>query len=54
VKDNDSKIISSPENPVKKNEKVLIDDDMMIFCVLTTAATIIQKKFREYRAKKIN
>jgi hypothetical protein len=35
-----------------QDEKVVIEDDMMIFCVLTTAASIIQKKYREYRLRK--
>lgn len=30
----------------------MIDDEMMIFCVLTTAASIIQRQFRRYLAKK--
>ena len=30
----------------------MIEDDMMIFCVLSTAASIIQKKFREYLTRK--
>ena len=29
-----------------------IDDEMMIFCVLTTAATIIQKHYRGYQTRK--
>jgi len=27
----------------------MIDDEMMIFCVLTTAASIIQRCYRKYR-----
>jgi len=30
----------------------VIDDDMMIFCVLSTAASVIQKKYREYASRK--
>jgi hypothetical protein len=37
---------------IQEQEKVVIDDDLTIFGVLNLTATIIQRKFREYLAKK--
>ncbi|CDW82922.1 iq calmodulin-binding motif family protein [Stylonychia lemnae] len=55
--------IQNPERLVKQktnqdvdtsaiSDNVMIDDEMMIFCVLTTAASIIQRNFRNYLLKK--
>ena len=48
-----SQIIKPVADKKNQDEKVVIEDDMMIFCVLTTAASIIQKKYREYRLRKL-
>lgn len=48
-----SQIIKPVADKKNQDEKVVIEDDLMIFCVLTTAASIIQKKYREYRLRKM-